>query len=346
VLAVAFGIAVAGTAAPAHADETDNFTCRSRLRRDAAAAIDILVNARIERAIARANARGLRCDHACLARLLREEVGRSSRQPLTFVPHATLAREIGRAGGIERCHLKFGETIYGARPYNQPWLSPFLGRIIFVADSMLVSGHVIGLDKIEHFIREGLEHWRDTSGGMSLAASIAREQGKDGGRLAWTERGVKGAALTGVFAYADLAAGYSGHRFWRELLSIEGPDAFVTGGSGTFVLQRRFSISSYVTAAWDEAVNCSTFHPDLKKEVAAALAARRQSCPITDCRQLATLSDASLYVNPQCQPAASLLPEPDDDDALVLILGDREIDQPVAALLRGERRCLFAELLP
>ena len=58
----------------------------------------------------------------------------------------------------------FGETIYGARLYNQPWLFPFLGRIILVSDSVRLSDRIVGLDKINHFIREGLAHWRDVQG--------------------------------------------------------------------------------------------------------------------------------------------------------------------------------------
>ena len=54
------------------ADETDNFTCRSRPMRDALEQLDALMNARIRKAVARANHRaGARCDAACLERVAR-----------------------------------------------------------------------------------------------------------------------------------------------------------------------------------------------------------------------------------------------------------------------------------
>jgi hypothetical protein len=69
---------------------------------------------------------------------------------VTLIPHSRLAAWIGRQPDIDRCRLRFSESIYGARPYNQPWLVPFTGRIIFLADSFRLSGRVVGLDKIDH----------------------------------------------------------------------------------------------------------------------------------------------------------------------------------------------------
>jgi len=302
VAAIAVFSAVMG-AAPASANETDNFTCRARVLRDATAAIDALVNGTIERAMARANSRRDGCDADCLIRLLQDEVGRSTLHPLTFVRHAALADAIRRTPAVERCHLAFRDTIYGARAYNQPWRYPFLGRIIFVADSIRLGGRLVGLDKVEHFVREGLDQWRvmRRDGVTAAAAALQREQGKPGRRLAWTEYGVKGMSLTGVFSYADLAAGYAGYQFWSDLLSVGHTGSFVAGGGRTgYVLQRRFSFSSYVTDAWDEAINCSTFHPDLGKEVAVALEKRGLRCPVAACHHLAALPDAPLYVNPAC----------------------------------------------
>ena len=184
VAAIAVFSAVLGGAAPAYADETDNFTCRTRFLRDATAAIDALVNASIERGIARANSRRAGCDADCLIRLLQDEVGRSTRHPLTFVPHASLAGAIRRTKEVDRCHLAFRDTIYGARAYNQPWLGPFLGRSIVVADSIRLGGRIVGLDKVEHFVREGLDQWRVMRrDGLSVAAALQREQGSPGAGL-------------------------------------------------------------------------------------------------------------------------------------------------------------------
>ena len=283
----------------AWADETDNFTCRARLTRDASVAADGWMNAAIQRAVDRANATQP-CGAECLHQELVRQVGRNTRQAPTFIPHSALARWIEREPGIEHCRLRFSESIYGARAYNQPFLFPVNGRIIFLADSIRLSGTVIGVDKINHFLREGLAHWRAAEQGQRIDAIMARELGVEGHPLRMTERGLRGMALTGVLAYADLAASYSGFRFWRDLLSTEHSRAYVQWdeAAGRLVQVRAFAFADYVTDAWDESVNRSAF----ARPLAAQVAKRTATFPAPDdrCAVLATLPDASLYVNPAC----------------------------------------------
>jgi hypothetical protein len=295
-----------------HADEADNFTCRNRVLRDSLGAVDVVMNARIRQVVERANRLDdASCDAPCLFRQLIDGIGASYRHPVTGISHSRFEKWIDERSDIDRCHLAFRGSIYGARPYNQPWLLPFNGRIIFLADSILVSGRVVGIDKFNHFIREGLAHWRDVrQPGGEIAAVMARELGSPGRQWRWNEHGLKGLSLTGVLSYADLAASYSGFRFWSDLLSIGQPGSFVAydGSVGHFVQRRRFSFAEYVNDAWDEGVNCSAFHPVLARQVTAALRRRAMSCPVTDCRLLAGLPQADLYVNPMCVPAAARRP--------------------------------------
>ena len=297
-------VALAMILAPAsyaRADETDNFTCAARLTRDSLAALDALMNARIAGAIERANRRKA-CDAACLIHELQEYVGDSTPDRVTWIPHSKFLGSVRKDSGIERCHLKFKDTIYGAKPVNQPWLLPFYGRIIFVADSILVAGHVVGLDKVDHFIREGLDHWKRVhEKGSEISASVAVEVGRPGGALKWTEYGLKGASLTGVFAYADLAAGYYGYQFWSDLLSIDQPRAYVgSSGGGRYRQLRPFTFAPYVNAAWDERMNASTFEAKLEQDVGKVFRERSIDKPARDCASLAGLPDARLYVNPIC----------------------------------------------
>jgi hypothetical protein len=287
------------------ADESDNFTCAARVTRDSLFALDSLMNARIRDAIERINSKLGRhkdCDEACRIEALVDAIGQSSPSMPAGIPHSKFAKAIDDVPGVDRCHLKFGETIYGARRYNQPWLFPFNGRIIFVADSIRLSGHLVGLDKVDHFIREGLDHWRRIRKGGDIASEIQREVGDPHGQFGWTEYGVKGMSLTGVFAYADLAAGYNGYRFWKDVLSFGRPESFVSvdASSGKVAQQRSFSFAPYVNDAWDESINRSVFNSKLDKEVSEALRQRSLGSPARDCRNLAGLPDARLYVNPNC----------------------------------------------
>jgi hypothetical protein len=299
----------------ARAEEADDLTCRSRLSKDAVQILDSWVNAKIRETIDDANRRGgAGCDRACLYGELRSNVGGSYPNPVTMIPHSRFGGWVNDQKTIERCHLKFGETIYGAKSYNLPWMYPFNGRIIFIADSIRLAGRTVGLDKIDHFIREGLDHWRNINerSGGDIAASMAREVGSPGSHFAWTESGVKGMSLTGVFAYADLAAGFYGYRFWDELLSLGRPDSYVVYDAATrrYSQRRPFTFADYVNDAWDEGINYSAFDPKLAKEVEAALKKRALTLPVSDCHGLAKLPQAQLYVNPACLPSVHAVGEP------------------------------------
>ena len=300
-----FVAALAIAVTPVCAEEADNFTCRGRLTKDATAVIDVWINARIRDAISDANRRahGSGCDAACLFSELRGSVGASYPNPLTLIPHSKLSGWIDDQKDIERCHLKFGDTIYGAKPYNQPWLYPFYGRIIFVADSVRLAGRTIGVDKFDHFIREGLDHWKFINREHGdIVASVGREMGPAKKQFAWTENGLKGMSLTGVLSYADIAAGYFGYRFWDDGLSLGRPGSFVAYDAAThsYSQRRTFTFADYVNDAWDESLNPSNFDEKLGRDVEAALKARSMTSPIGRCQSLATLPQASLYVNPAC----------------------------------------------
>ena len=167
-------------------------------------------------------------------------------------------------------------------------------------DSIRVNGRLIGIDKINHFIREG----RRIEGG-GRAGRQHRGCHAERTRFAWcqfrNEYGLKGWSLTGVLAYSDLAASYSGYKFWSDLSSIGQPGSLVKrdATSGRFVPRRPFTFADYVNDAWDEGVNCSEFQPGLAKQVASALAKRTMTCPAAGASSLSGLPDGRLYVNPK-----------------------------------------------
>jgi hypothetical protein len=297
-VALVCGLALAS---PAAAYESDNFTCRSRPLRDSLAALDEVMNARIQSVLARVKRRGAACDATCLFRELQAGVGGSERHPLTGIPHSRFERWIGERPDVDRCRLEFRDSIYGARPYNQPWLFPFTGRVILLADSIRVSGRIVGIDKINHFMREGLAHWRAVARpGGNIAAVMQEELGLPRRQLRWNEYGLKGWSLTGILAYGDLAASYSGYRFWTALLSVDAASSYVgyDPAAGRYIQRRAFTFAEYVNDAWDESLNCSEFGGTLAIQVKAALRQRQMTCPVAGAASLAGLPQAPLYVNP------------------------------------------------
>ena len=240
---------------------------------------------------------------------LRDAIGSSYRPLPALIPHSRFMKSVSDLPDLDRCHLRFSETIYGARSYNRPWMYPFHRRIIFVADSIRLANRIVGLDKMNHFIREGLVHWRAVNeDGGTIASDIARELGSPTQHSAWTEQGLKGMALTGVLAYADLAASYSGFRFWSDLLAVGTPQSFVEldPATGRLHQTRAFTFAAYVNDAWDETINRSKLAPKLRQEVDETIR-RRGLSPGGDCRHLAALPDASLFVNPECLPAGATI---------------------------------------
>ena len=240
------------------------------------------MNAKIHEAVGRANARGA-CDASCLVRELQKSVGANVRNPLTGIGHARLAGMVENAPGIDRCHLKFKESIYGARPYNQPWLFVFNGRIMFLSDSIRLAGRVVGTDKINHFIREvlrtGAPFMRMASG---IESVMAHELGAPGWQLRLNEERTQGHD-------ADRSAVVrgSGRELFRIPILVGPPDARHAGLVHHTLMRPpagllsggRFPSSRHVNDAWDETINRSAFHPVLAKQVATALRDRSMDAP-------------------------------------------------------------------
>jgi hypothetical protein len=72
---------------------------------------------------------------------------------------------------------------------------------------------------------------------------------------------------------------------------------------GRFAQTRLATLAAYVNPTWDESVNYSDFDPALDRQVATALERRSMIRHLDNCRALALLPDAQLYVNPRCLAA-------------------------------------------
>jgi hypothetical protein len=159
------------------------------------------------------------------------------------------------------------------------------------ADVIQLGDVQIGTDKIEHFFGRGyvyyLKHYKQ---GKSI---------KDVLKFGHTsERYMLGGVTTGVYSYGDLAANFTGMRFWNHILQ-KGDDVFGQN-LGPYVVcqqgkwrmnkgERKYLIdwSKYVTPAWDEANNCAMVRSEkLKNKMNEHLAllskqdGRPYTCPM------------------------------------------------------------------
>ena len=81
-----------------------------------------------------------------------------------------------------------------------------------------------------------------------------------------SEKKIFGQQTTGIKSYADLAANYDGFLFWNSIYASSDPYFSCTKGKWSKI--RDFNWSDYVSASWDEGINCSEYKSDgLKKTI-------------------------------------------------------------------------------
>lgn len=82
-----------------------------------------------------------------------------------------------------------------------------------------------------------------------------------------------------VKSYGDMAANYEGYLFWKSL--TEGSNPYFKCDGNRFAKVRNFDWNEYINPGWDEAINCSEFHPKIKDRVNAEIAKRNiGACPV------------------------------------------------------------------
>lgn len=122
-----------------------------------------------------------------------------------------------------------------------------------------VSGVVIGLDKLGHFLAQGygyhVRYSELTRVPEALRLAALRELGHE------TELRQLGLATGGVYSFADLAANWAGFIFFSALfddVDVEGDKHsryFIANGDGTYRRVRDFHWSEWIRPDWDEALN-------------------------------------------------------------------------------------------
>lgn len=123
-----------------------------------------------------------------------------------------------------------------------------------------VSGVLIGLDKLGHFLAQGFqyfEHYRSLGPAMTVPerAARVREYGHE------QEVGQLGIATGGVYSLADLASNWAGMLFFLALFDDVRVEAeqharyFARDAEGVYRRARDFHWSEWVTADWDEVIN-------------------------------------------------------------------------------------------
>ncbi|WP_062264818.1 hypothetical protein [Endozoicomonas arenosclerae] len=124
-----------------------------------------------------------------------------------------------------------------------------------------VDGLVIGTDKVSHFLGTGYVYFYFVRSHRHPTLRALLDFG------IFTEATFYGLSTTGVFSRGDLAANYEGFLFWQDLLGeryfdeIRTTKTYVVCANDHYELNQKvsFDVSTYMSPAWDESVNCSSY---------------------------------------------------------------------------------------
>ena len=274
----------------AHATEVDSFTNRNAVFVDATPALDAQMNRRIDQAIKRTNKIG-----TCDAHLLYFEMGVSLRAGLlgAFMV-SPLENYSNWSGKVDRNKTRRRNSIYkDLTIIESPPIALYpLGALI------LVNGQLIAGDKFSHFLNVGWTYYQiHHRKGQPVSEALAYGEK--------TEEGIWGLATTGIYSYADLAANFSGMRFWTSVLGEEDPlglntEPLVKCVEGRWERQLEFTWADWVDPGWDEGINCNKYAPRVERNVSSGVV-----CPVdpTRCARVVALYGkyADRLVSPECR---------------------------------------------
>lgn len=259
--------------ANALATEVDSITIRT-VTEDATEVLDEEMNRRIAKAIKKANRWG-RCSerrlYAALGDILRAG-------PEGFFMVAPLENFANWSREVPKNGVARSESIYSSVRLHEsvPITLYPLGKVLRVNENIIAG------DKFSHFFNVGWTyyniHYVDKEDVM-----VALDYGDTTERLIW------GLLTTGVYSWADLSANFSGMRFWASVLAEPDVlnrelDPLVKCESSKWVQDRQFTWNNWVSASWDEGVNCNTYAPRFADKIEdvnkARVAEGLEICPM------------------------------------------------------------------
>jgi hypothetical protein len=173
-----------------------------------------------------------------------------------------------KSNEIDKVVIPVEESIYQDFRWFEAYVPGLFARVFKDPSAMLlrVGDVLVGNDKFEHFLGSGFEYF-DTN--------YLQKQGiRAALKIGWkAETGILGASTTGVMAYADMFANFTGMRFWNHVLAenvdIMGPEKennlgpYIKCENNKWVQVKDMDWSKYIQHAMDEGINCSKFKNQL-----------------------------------------------------------------------------------
>jgi hypothetical protein len=136
-----------------------------------------------------------------------------------------------------------------------------------------IGNNLVGTDKLGHFLGIGKSYFNRMKNYHQTLKQVM-EYGEN------SEDKYFGGTTTGVHSFGDLVSNYEGLIFWQSLFGGENP--LIKCQEGVLIKNKSFDWMDYITDAWDESINCSTFRNEkINQKVMAGI--RDNVTPFTSC---------------------------------------------------------------
>lgn len=226
----------------ANATEVDNFTDRDPLLKDATIQLNNLMLGYFNEAIRIANEKNS-CDSKIITQSLREISYNFGWEQIEL--------DITKSFLIDKRRSLRENSIYQNVSFSDAW-ALWMAKLGFI---MRVNDFFIGSDKLGHFMQQGYYYFE-----YVYLKNNTLQNALDYGDM--TERTYYGLETTGVYSYGDLAANYDGLSFWERVTNTNlalNTKPYFACRDNKWEQITHFTWEDYVTEAWDESVNCSTY---------------------------------------------------------------------------------------
>jgi hypothetical protein len=240
-----------------YASEVDSFNGRYGQLPDSLDVLNNKANELFQGALAKANKRG-KCKDKRLYRKLRK----------VFNNHylGSFTKFVIKSDQVKRIVTPVTESIY--RDFDA-FIPGFFARHVQdpSGDLLKVGGHFIGTDKFEHFSGSGYKYFK--------SYYLDKKPLKEVLNIGWkAETGYLGAVTTGVMSYADMAANFTGMRFWNHIQQKFDDVLGAKYNIGPYVVCRdnkweqvkAINWTDYIDDAFDEGTNCNKYRTRSMRE--------------------------------------------------------------------------------
>jgi len=160
----------------------------------------------------------------------------------------------GLFGAMEKWSEKSDKvTRYGDGSYI--YGKSIMGNFYNLQTAFNLNGHVVGPDKLGHFVDQGFELYEEFLGGKTPKEGFKKAMQHSN----TMEDSYYGIDVSGVKSYGDMGANYSGMKFWYNLTGKDNSYIRCDAKSGKYKVNRDFDWAEFADDTWDQGINCSTF---------------------------------------------------------------------------------------